>query len=184
MLLQDNLHMMVPCMLMVLADLSDYQPALAGRLKAAAMQLLPPVLDGLHARRPAGQPDRGGSAEHLQQWSLASDWVCTKQHLGVKLCCCAEAFWGRLRIRIVSACAAQGDTQTRWCLVSASIALTLCEQLSAHGQLYLANAIASTMSAACELEHQTQCLVERTMTKAKGLVLLDAPFGCRSASRL
>ena len=72
---------MVPCMIVVLADLSDCQPALAGRLQAAAMQLLPPLLDGLHARRPAGQPDRGESAEHLQRWSAASDWVCTRETL-------------------------------------------------------------------------------------------------------
>ena len=69
--------MMVPCMVLVLADHSDAQPALAGRLKAAAMQLLPPLLDGLHARRLAGQPDSGWSAERLEKWRSSTTWVST-----------------------------------------------------------------------------------------------------------
>ena len=41
---------MVPLMIAALADAQSGRPALAGRLKAAVMQLLPPLLDGLHAR--------------------------------------------------------------------------------------------------------------------------------------
>ena len=66
---------MVPCMIFVLAHLSGTQPALAGRAKAAAMQLLPPLLDGLIARRLAGQPDSGWSEERLQDWTTAHAWV-------------------------------------------------------------------------------------------------------------
>ena len=51
---QDDLHVLVPWLILALADAKDAQPAAAGRLKAAAMQLLPPLLDGLHARRLAG----------------------------------------------------------------------------------------------------------------------------------
>ena len=59
--------MMVPGMVAVLADLSDAQPALTGRLKAAAMQLLPPLLAGLHARRLTGLPASEWSIDRLQQ---------------------------------------------------------------------------------------------------------------------
>ena len=48
---KDDLHSSVPWLIRVLADLKDSHPAPAGRLKAAALQLLPPLLDGLHARR-------------------------------------------------------------------------------------------------------------------------------------
>ena len=76
--------MMVPCMVVVLADLSDAQPSLAGRLKAAAMQLLPPLLDGLHARRLAGQPDSGWSPDRMEQWRMqwkaSISWV-SKDHI-------------------------------------------------------------------------------------------------------
>ena len=74
--------MMVPCMIAALADLSDAQPALTGRLKAAAMQLLPPLLAGVHARRLGGQPESGWSAERLQQWfSLNSRVSAVYLHL-------------------------------------------------------------------------------------------------------
>ena len=56
--LQDDLHLMVPCMIAALAILSDAQPALTGRLKTAAMQLLPPLLAGLHVCRLTGESDR------------------------------------------------------------------------------------------------------------------------------
>ena len=84
-------------MIVALADLADSQPTLAGRLKAAAIQLLPPLLEGLHARRLAGQPDRGESAEHLQQWSLSNYWVSTNtlhtndQCVGLSDKACASA---------------------------------------------------------------------------------------------
>ena len=68
---------MVPCMVLVLVDTSDAHPALPGRLKAAAMQLLPPLLDSLHARRLAGQPESGWSAERVERWSHANSWVRT-----------------------------------------------------------------------------------------------------------
>lgn len=51
---QGDLHALVPWLVLALADAKDAQPAAAGRLKAAAMQLLPPLLDGLQARRLAG----------------------------------------------------------------------------------------------------------------------------------
>ena len=41
---------MVPWLIKGLADERNSNPASTGRLKAAAMQLLPPLLDGLHAR--------------------------------------------------------------------------------------------------------------------------------------
>ena len=51
---QADLHDMVPWMLNALAIASaqsrSSRPDLAARLDAAALQLLPPVLDGLHAR--------------------------------------------------------------------------------------------------------------------------------------
>ena len=86
--------MMVPCMVLVLADISDAHPALPGRLKAAAMQLLPPLLDSLHARRLAGQPNSGWSAERLEQYSHANSWVSTQ----VTLNCAGNFFsltWGQ-----------------------------------------------------------------------------------------
>ena len=65
-LLQEELHVLVPWLLVALADLKSGNPALARRLEVAAMQLLPPLLDGLHARRLSRAPDTGGRAERLQ----------------------------------------------------------------------------------------------------------------------
>ena len=48
--LQDDLCLMVPWLLKALAESRNGHPASAERLIAAAMQLLPPLLDGLHAR--------------------------------------------------------------------------------------------------------------------------------------
>lgn len=42
--------MLMPWLIIALADPSRGHPASAGRLKAAAMQLLPALLDSLHAR--------------------------------------------------------------------------------------------------------------------------------------
>lgn len=72
--------MLVPWLLVVLADLKSGHPALAGRLKVAAMQLLPPLLDGLHARRLSSLSDREGSMQRLQPRLLKSyfnTWVST-----------------------------------------------------------------------------------------------------------
>lgn len=60
---QDDLHMLVPWLIIALADKSTV--AALGRLKAAAMQLLPPLLDGLQARRLCGLSDAAGGAERL-----------------------------------------------------------------------------------------------------------------------
>ena len=46
-----------------------HRPGSKGRLKAAAMQLLPPVLDALHARWLSGLSDRGRSTDRLQLFS-------------------------------------------------------------------------------------------------------------------
>ena len=83
---------MVPSMIMNMTDLSDGQPALAGRVKAAAMQLLPPLLDGLHARRLAGRPGEVASVEHLQKWRLSNYFVSTtsstlNKHFGFRDFC-------------------------------------------------------------------------------------------------
>ena len=51
---QDKLHLLVPCLLFALADDDGSLPVPAGRLETAVMQLLPPLLDGLLARRPVG----------------------------------------------------------------------------------------------------------------------------------
>ena len=58
--------MLVPWLLVKLADTKSGHPALAGRLKVAAMQLLPPLLDGLHARRLSSLSDGEGSTQRLQ----------------------------------------------------------------------------------------------------------------------
>ena len=42
--------MLVPWLVIAMAEPRNGHPAPAGRLKAAAMQLMPPLLDGLHAR--------------------------------------------------------------------------------------------------------------------------------------
>ena len=83
-LLQGHVQMMAPYILVVLRDLIDAQPALAGRLKVAAMQLLPPLLDGLHARRLAGHPDSGWSAECLHQWIALNSGVSTSLWLSIE----------------------------------------------------------------------------------------------------
>ena len=62
---QDALHKLVPWLIIALADRSKINAASAGRLKAAAMQLLPPLLDGLHARRLSGLSDAARAAECL-----------------------------------------------------------------------------------------------------------------------
>ena len=104
---------MVPLIIFVLAHLSGTQPALAGRVKAAAMQLLPPLLDGLHARRLAGQPDSGWSEERLQDWTSANAWVSVSICLSFSdaslqiQCQC-----GRQRISILCALTAQSNTKT------------------------------------------------------------------------
>ena len=51
---QDDLHAQVPWLLIAVAESRDGRLASTGRLKAAAMQLLPPLLDGLNARRLSG----------------------------------------------------------------------------------------------------------------------------------
>ena len=45
------MHTLVPWLLIALVDLKVGRAAPAGRLSAAALQLLSPLLDGLHARR-------------------------------------------------------------------------------------------------------------------------------------
>ena len=62
---QDALHKLVPWLIIALADREKGKAASPGRLKAAAMQLLPPLLDGLLARRLAGLSDAAGSAKRL-----------------------------------------------------------------------------------------------------------------------
>lgn len=47
---QAGLYETVPWLLLALAEARSGRPASAERTKAAAMQLLPPLLDGLHAR--------------------------------------------------------------------------------------------------------------------------------------
>ena len=73
--------MLVPWLLVALADLKSGNPALARRLKVAAMQLLPPLLDGLHARRLARLSDREGTTERQQPQpqpeSSFNSWVGT-----------------------------------------------------------------------------------------------------------
>ena len=55
--MQDELHMLLPWLVEALADTGDGHPGSVERLKAAALQLLPPLLDGLHARRLSGELD-------------------------------------------------------------------------------------------------------------------------------
>ena len=68
-LLQNNLHTLVPVMIILMIDAEEGQAASAGRVKAAAMQLLPPLFDGLHVRRLSGCFREGQSIEekHAQQ---------------------------------------------------------------------------------------------------------------------
>ena len=54
--------MLVPWLLIALADAQSSHPAMAGRFKAAALQLLPPLLDGLNARRLSGTLSRRQTA--------------------------------------------------------------------------------------------------------------------------
>ena len=62
---QDALHKLVPWLIIALADREKGKAAAPGRLKAAAMQLLPPLLDGMHARRLAGLSDAALSTARL-----------------------------------------------------------------------------------------------------------------------
>ena len=48
---QDDLHTLVPYLIAALAEAQSGRSAEAGRLRAAVVQLLPPLLDGLHAYR-------------------------------------------------------------------------------------------------------------------------------------
>ena len=70
---QDELYQLAPWLLIALADAEAGKPAPTGRLKAAAMQLLLPLLDDRHARRLSGLPDRGRivgvTPEHNQTFS-------------------------------------------------------------------------------------------------------------------
>ena len=64
--------MLVLWLLNAMAGALESRPESAGRVKAAVMQLLPPLLDGLHARRLSGLSDRGRSPEERHQ--LLSDF--------------------------------------------------------------------------------------------------------------
>ena len=75
--LQDDLHSSVPSLITALAELKNSHPVLAGRLKAAALQLLPPLLDGLHARRLSSTLDGAESSERLQKRLCSSIGVRT-----------------------------------------------------------------------------------------------------------
>ena len=57
--LQDKLLMLAPWLLEALVGLSHRNPGFGGRLKAAAMQLLPALLDGLRVRQLCDPSDRG-----------------------------------------------------------------------------------------------------------------------------
>ena len=59
--------MQAPYLIVMLADFQSGDPALAGRLKAVAMQLLPPLLDALRVRRLFDALYTGQSAAHLEQ---------------------------------------------------------------------------------------------------------------------
>ena len=48
---QDDLHTLVPYLIAALAECQSRRPAVAGRLRAAVVQLLTPLLDSLHAYR-------------------------------------------------------------------------------------------------------------------------------------
>ena len=54
---QDELHMLLPLLFEALADAGDGHHGSVERPKAAALQLLPALLDGLHARRLSGELD-------------------------------------------------------------------------------------------------------------------------------
>ena len=65
-------------LIMELDAMRSANPAFAGRLKAAALQLLPPVLDGLDARRLSGKLHVGLSAtESLAQTHIELNLVGT-----------------------------------------------------------------------------------------------------------
>ena len=85
-LAQDDLHKSVPSLITVLGDLKTSHPALAGRLKAAALQLLPPLLDGLLARRLASASDGGESSERLQKRLCSNLAVRTSTALRIPPC--------------------------------------------------------------------------------------------------
>ena len=67
---QDHLHNNVPFLLMAMACPETGPSATAERVKAAAMQLLPPLLNGLHARWLAGSfygaKTKAGKTSQLQ----------------------------------------------------------------------------------------------------------------------
>ena len=65
--LQDDLHALVPWLLVALADDRLGHPASAARLKPAALQLLPPLLDGLHARRLCGALDHTAPVQLMDE---------------------------------------------------------------------------------------------------------------------
>lgn len=75
---QEELDTHVLWLIIALEEMKRGNPAFAGRLKAAALQLLPPVLDNLHARRLSGLSDVGLSAtEGLQQLHIELNLVGT-----------------------------------------------------------------------------------------------------------
>ena len=115
--------MSVPWLLMVLADLKDIHPALAGRLKAAALQLLPPLLDGLHARRLSSTLNGGESEERLRKR------LCN--NMGVRT--------GTAHFTM-STSPAQADTKT--CVISAHGVVYTALRLGAHRRCNLAHGIA------------------------------------------
>ena len=59
--------MQAPYLIMTLADLQSGDPALAGRLMAVAMQLLPPLLGAMRARLLSGEVHWGPDAENLHR---------------------------------------------------------------------------------------------------------------------
>ena len=59
--------MHAPYLILRVAKLQSGDPALAGRLKAVAMQLLPPLLDAPRALRHSDKLYRRHSAEHLRE---------------------------------------------------------------------------------------------------------------------
>ena len=73
---QNDPRMLLPWLFEALADAKNSHPASAGRLKAAAMQLLPPLLDGLHARRVSSLLDWG----HFVNTVVGTALLCKRMH--------------------------------------------------------------------------------------------------------
>ena len=75
--------MLVPWLLIALADARSSHPAMAGRLKAAALQLLPPLLDGLNVRRISSIliRRRGAGMERQDMQSILTALVGTMAQL-------------------------------------------------------------------------------------------------------